>query len=179
MRLFIAIEVSNEMRKELTDILKATRERSCGGRFVPVENFHVTLHFIGESDDLLGAVNAMREACRDIRPFTLKLGRYGFFEKVSRCAKTALVEVEGDLEELNVLHETLESALADNGFSRDYKRYKPHITLGRNVEQDELVTEELRAYPLSSSMLVTGITLFESARVNGRMLYSPLHRESF
>ncbi len=179
MRLFIAIEIPNEMRRELTSILKTTRERSCGGRFVPAENFHITLHFIGESDDLLGAVDAMREACRDIRPFELKLGSYGFFEKSSRVAKTALVEVSGDLDELNVLHETLESALADKGFSRDYKRFKPHITLGRNVEQDELVTEELRAVPLTASMLVTGITLFESTRVKGRMVYTPLHRESF
>ncbi len=179
MRLFIAIEVSNEMRSELNSILKAARERSCGGRFVPAENFHITLHFIGESDDLSGAVSAMREACRGIRPFTLRLGSYGYFEKNERCLKTALVNVTGDLDELNVLHETLESALADNGFSREYKRFKPHITLGRNVEQDELVTEELKAVPLSGSVTVTGITLFESTRVKGKMVYTPLHREKF
>ena len=179
MRLFIAIEISNDMRRELTGILKAARERSCGGRFVPAENFHVTLHFIGESDDLAGAASAMREACRDIRPFTLSLGKYGFFDKISGGSRTALVEVEGDMKELYVLRESLESALSDNGFTRDHRRFKPHITLGRNVEQDELVIEELKAMELNASMTVTGITLFESTRVNGRMVYSPLHREKF
>lgn len=179
MRLFIAIEISEAMRKELALLLKAARERCCGGRFVPAENFHITMHFIGESDDLAGAVAAMHEACRGIRPFTLSLGSYGYFERNERCLKTALVNVTGDLDELSVLHETLESALADNGFSREYKRFKPHITLGRNVEQDELVLEELKAIPLSGSVTVTGITLFESTRVKGRMVYTPLHREKF
>ncbi len=179
MRLFIAIELTHGMRAELAGLLKELKERSCGGRFVPPENFHVTMHFIGESNDLAGACAAMRDAVRGIRPFELKLGRYGFFDKVSGGKRTGLVEVAGDIRELGILHETLESALSDRGFSRDNKRFKPHITLGRNVEHDELVTEELRSRELTSSMLVTGLTLFESTRVNGRQVYTPLHRESF
>ncbi len=178
MRLFIAIELNNEMRAELASISKALRERSCGGRFVPNENFHITMHFIGESNDLAGAVEAVRTACRGIRPFRLSLGRYGFFEK-SGSGKTSIVEVGGDLGELGILHETLESALADRGFSREFKRFRPHVTLGRNVDHDELVTQELKQIPLSASTLVTGLTLFESARVKGNMVYTPLHRESF
>ena len=180
MRLFIAIEISNEMRRELAAMSKTLKGVSTGGRFVPAENMHITLRFIGESEDLAGAVSAMREACRDIRPFTLKLGRYGFFEKTaSGNHRVALVTVEGELNELNVLHESLEAALADCGFPRDHKRYSPHITLGRSVEHDELAAGELQAIPLSAEAAVTGITLFESARVNGRMVYTPLHRERF
>ena len=85
----------------------------------------------------------------------------------------------GDLDELGILKETLESALADRGFSQDRKRFRPHITLGRNVEHDELVTEELRGIRLEAGMTVTGLTLFESQRVKGGMVYLPLHREKF
>ena len=180
MRLFIGIELPAEMRRELVGISKLLRERSCGGRFVPQENFHITLRFIGESEDLAGAVSAMHEACRGIRPFTLSLGSYGFFEKsASGNHRVSLVDVTGEMTELSVLRETLESALADNGFPRDHKRFMPHVTLGRSVEHDELVYDELKAVPLDSSMTVTGITLFESARVNGRIVYTPLHRENF
>lgn len=179
MRLFIAIELDNEMRRELRGISSALRERSCGGRFVPAENLHITMHFIGESNDLAGAVEAMRESCRGIRPFEVRLGSYGFFEKNGSRGKTSIVEVKGDLKELGILHETLESALADRGFSRDCKRFRPHITLGRSVEHDELVTSELKAMHLGASMTVTGLTLFESTRVKGNMVYTPLHRESF
>ncbi len=180
MRLFIAIEISNDMRRELAGMSKSLKGLSSGGRFVPVENMHVTLHFIGESDDLAGAVSAMHEACRDIRPFTLTLGHYGYFEKTaSGNHRVSLVTVEGELEELNVLHESLEAALSDNGFLRDHKRYMPHITLGRSVEHDELAAGELERTPLSAGVLVAGITLFESTRVKGKMVYTPLHREKF
>lgn len=177
MRLFIAIELSNDMRQELAGISKALRERSCGGRFVPTENMHITMHFLGETNDLAGAVKAMEESCRGIRRFELKLGRYGFFEKNGSGGKTSIVNVEGDLEELSILHETLESALADQGFSRDMKRFRPHITLGRSVEHDELVTSELASIPLDATVTVTGLTLFESTRVKGNMVYTPLHRQ--
>lgn len=179
MRLFIAIEIPEPMRRELAALSKELRARSCGGRFVPPENFHITLRFLGESEDLAGITFAMREACRGVRPFTLRAAGYGFFEKTAGVSRVGLVELSGDTDELNVLHETLSAALADRGFPKDPKRFVPHITLGRSVEHDELVSEELRAIPLSSSVEVRGITLFESTRVKGRQIYTPLHRESF
>lgn len=179
MRLFIAIGLSDGMRRELAGVSKALKERSSGGRFVPVENMHITLRFLGETDALYNIADAMREACRDIRPFTLALSEYDFFDKAAGGKRTALVTVRGGLNELSILHEALEAALADRGFPRDHKRYVPHITLGRNVEHDELVTAEMKRIPLSEEMTVSGITLFQSERVGGRMVYTPLHREKF
>ncbi len=180
MRLFIAIELSGSMKRELAGISKALRERAAGGRFVPLENMHVTLHFIGESDDLGGIASAMREACRGIRPFTLSLGKYGYFEKTaSGNHRVSLVTVTGDLDELGVLRDTLEAALIDKGFPGDRKRFSPHVTLGRSVVHDELVAFELENMRLDAEQTVTGITLFESAKRNGKPVYIPLHRESF
>ena len=177
MRLFIAIDLPRSFKAELGRIQKEVKQYSCGGRFVPQENFHITLHFIGESKDLAGAAEAMREACRGIRPFTLHLGKYGFFDKGG--SKTSYVEVKGQLDELRILYDSLQSALADNGFSRERKGYSPHITLGRNVEHDELSGMELAALSPNASMTVSGITLFESTRVEGRVVYAPLHKEKF
>ncbi len=182
MRLFIAIDLNGAMRREVGTVLSALRERACGGRFEPLENTHVTLRFLGESNDLAGAVAAMHEACRGIHPFTLRLGSYGCFLKGNGSrgsGRTSYLNVEGDLDELGILHETLESALYDRGFSRDQKHFVPHITLGRNVEHDELVGLELADIKPVAEMTVTELTLFESTRIKGRMVYTPLHRESF
>jgi 2'-5' RNA ligase len=177
MRLFIAIELPRSFKQELARVQKEVKQMSCGGRFVPQENFHVTLHFIGESNDLAGAVAAMREAVRGIRTFTLHLGKYDCFDK--NGSKTSFLAVKGELDELERLYESLQCALYDNGFSRERKRFRPHITLGRNVEHDELVTAELQRLSPNASMTVQGITLFESARQDGKVVYNPLHRERF
>ena len=179
MRLFIAIELPKTMRSELSAALRELRSRSSGGKFVPEDNMHITLHFIGESGDLVGAVNAVKSACAGIRPFELHPVSYGCFEKGEKERKTSFISVGGNLDELFVLHETLESALSDNGFSRDYHRFVPHITLGRNVEHDALVTAEMQQLTFKTSMTVSSVTLFESTREKGRMIYTPLHRERF
>lgn len=144
---------------------------------MPANNFHITLHFIGESRDLQGAVAAMHEAGRGIRPFTLHLGKYDCFDKGGK--KTSFLEVKGQLDELNALYESLQSALYDNGFSRERKRFTPHITLGRNVEHDEIATMELKKLSPNASMTVMGFTLFESRREDGKVVYFPLHTEKF
>ncbi len=175
MRLFIAIELPKKVRSELSRALRELRSRSSGGRFSPEDNLHITLHFIGESDDLLGAVNAVKAACNGIRPFNLKPEGYAFFEKGDK--KTSFITVGGDTDELMMLREKLESALSDQGFARDYHKFIPHITLGRNVEHDELVSMEMSEISFNSSFTVAALTLFESVREKGKMVYNPLHRE--
>ena len=177
MRLFIAIDLPRSFKAEVSRVQKELKQLSCGGRFVPGASFHITLHFIGESKDLQGAVAAMQEAVRGIRPFTLHLGKYDCFDKGGK--KTSFLEVKGELGELNALYESLQSALYDNGFSRERKRFTPHITLGRNVEHDELATLELKQLSPKASMTVMGITLFESRREEGKVAYYPLHTERF
>lgn len=177
MRLFIAIDLPRSFKAELTRIQREVKELSCGGRYVPEDNFHITLHFIGESGDIAGAAEAMGEAVRGIRPFALHLGRYTSLEKGSR-GRTAVMEVLGELNELNAMHESLESALYDRGFSRERKRFVPHITLGRGVEQDDLTAMELEnRLRANASLTVQAITLFESRREKGETAYIPLHRE--
>lgn len=177
MKLFIAIELSKAMRKEIFSLLKELKIRSTGGRFVSEDNLHITLHYIGESNDLSGAVDAMQKAAQGIRPFILRADGYDFFDK--KGYKTSFLKVAGQLSELEILHETLESALSDNGFSREYKKFVPHITLGRNVEHDEITSFELNNTAIKSEICVQHITLFESCKENGKIIYNPLHREKF
>ena len=177
MRLFIAIELPKSFRAEVARLQSLLQAQSLSGRFVPLENFHITLHFIGESTDLAGAAQAMEEAVRGIRPFGLHLGAVDAFAKGD--SRTVFLGAQGQLSELNALYESLESALAERGFPRDYKRFTPHITLGRNVSVSDAALQSLSALPLNASMQVQGITLFESQRRGKDMRYLPLHRARF
>ena len=168
MRLFIAIELSAEIKRELAAVSRALRERATGGRFVPTDNMHITLRFIGETDDAEGLSAAMREACRGARPFTVSLGSCGFFERTaSGNHRVYLVTVGGELDKLFQLRSALETALEERGVKRDPKPFVPHITLGRNVGLDELAALELERIGLKGSAAVSGVTLFESTKRNG------------
>lgn len=63
-----------------------------------------------------------------------------------------------------ILHESLQTALADNGFAREYRRFVPHITLGRSIEFDELVYAQLQETEFKTSFTASEITLFESVK---------------
>lgn len=177
MRLFIAIELPKSFCKEILSLQESLRQQSRSGRFVPGSNFHITLHFIGESTDLTGAVEAMEQAGRGIRPFGLHLGRFSTFPR--KDGHTAFLPVLGELAELNALYESLQSALAERGFPREQKRFTPHITLGRSVDLLDGALKRLGALSPNASMQAQGIALFESERRGDRMVYSVLHRTRF
>ena len=177
MRLFIAIDLPRSFKEELMRIQKEVKGMSCGGRFVPQDNFHITLHFIGESDDIAGATAVVGGGGRGVCSLERTRGGGGCGKRGVR-GPTAVMEVLGELDELTAMHESLESALYDRGFSRERKRFVPHITLGRSVEQDDLTALELKnSIRANASLTVQAITLFESRREKGEMVYIPLHRE--
>lgn len=112
---------------------------------------------------------------RGIRPFELRPVGFSSFERSG--SRTAFIEVGGNTGELAILHESLQTALADNGFAREYRRFVPHITLGRSVEFDELVYAQLQETEFKTSFTASEITLFESVKEKGKLVYNPLHRE--
>lgn len=179
MRLFIAIDIPKAVREKIRAIQSDLKRMSESGRFVPVDNMHITLSFLGETRDIVGPVNAMRRAVRGIRPFDLSVSSYSFFERGG--SKTSFLSVRGDTEELNALHESLVSALRDEGHPGDDKRFTPHITLGRNVIHNEDVTRAMRAATENIDLPIHAgeIILFESLRTPHGMIYTPLHKERF
>ena len=51
MRLFIAIRLSDEMKKALINCMHDLKKQGVEGNYVPAQNLHMTLAFIGEYDD--------------------------------------------------------------------------------------------------------------------------------
>ena len=51
MRLFIAIQLSDEMKKALVACMHDLKKQGVEGNYVPAQNLHKTLAFIGEYDD--------------------------------------------------------------------------------------------------------------------------------
>ena len=179
MRLFLALDVNKPARAALSALQQKMRALGVpGGTYVPADNFHITLRFLGESDRIGEAALAMREGVRGIRPFQLSLNRYGTFG--SNQGRTAIVHLDGNLEELRILHESMEAALFEEGFGREKRPLKPHVTLARKTAPHDGLFSALDGALSPVPITIDHVTLYESVRTReGRMVYQPLRVQPF
>jgi 2'-5' RNA ligase len=126
MRLFIALDLPWELRQRLSLLAGSGIP---GARWVPPENYHLTLRFIGETpahraEDIDLALATLRA-----RGFSLTLAGLGTFHKGGR--PTALwVGVERS-QQLDHLQNKIETALQRIGLEPERRRFTPHLTLAR------------------------------------------------
>lgn len=74
MRLFIAIQLSKEMRRLVKDVQETFRRQHVKGNYSPEENLHITLAFIGEygnPDEVLEVMDTVV-----FKPFRIKWTRW-------------------------------------------------------------------------------------------------------
>ena len=173
MRLFIAVPLPKDVQRTVFSVQEELRVLSTAGRFVPQGNHHVTVRFLGESNALADVADAMHEAVKDARPFLLRLSSIGSFSHGG--ARTSFLRVGGDLKELARIKETLDAALSDRGFAGAKNRFEPHITLARAVEHGDMKSIVIP----NTAFTVRSIVLFESTNERGRMVYTPIHTETF
>ncbi len=178
MRTFIAIELEEEVKEHLANIQTETQKLCRRGNYTPKENFHLTLHFLGEveEEDLDYLQEAIFETARRNRPFTLTLDKVGFFPRGNKGILWAGLEKSNPLQRL---FSTLEKSLEQQGFARERKGLSPHITLGREVEPQRSfldVQKGVKVEPMRVS--VRSISLMESVRRGPKLVYVPLFRQN-
>ncbi len=125
MRLFVALNIPHALRERLAWMAGGLQ----GARWVPPENYHLTLRFIG---DLPGwQAGDMDTALAAIRApgFALTLAGIGTQQKAGRI--TAVYARAERSPALEHLHSKIETALTRAGLERERRRFAPHVTLAR------------------------------------------------
>ena len=152
MRLFVAVELSEEARGHLIGVQRRIlaglqRSHYVGGdytavRWVAPENLHVTVKFLGEVAD------------SEVEPLTRELSRVPFDgaslvvdHGVCLPAKGPVWIVAaglgGEAAALERLHLRLEDAGGVLGFRREGRKYLPHVTIGRTQRERNGRTREV------------------------------------
>lgn len=100
-------------------------------RRMPIENWHVTLAFLGHLDaSQEAAARAAADAVR-VPPFTLELDRLGAFPRAQVVwAGPSRVPAEGQQ-----LARQLREGLRDRGIAVDLRPFAPHMTLLRKARR--------------------------------------------
>lgn len=124
-RLFVAIPIPQQIRMAL----QSTAHGLHGVRWVPEENYHLTLRFIGDvhngdADDYDTALSRI-----DAPPVDIQLDGLGFFDKKGKVHTLHVKVVKTD--SLIHLQKKVESALVRAGLSPEPRKFSPHITLAR------------------------------------------------
>ena len=129
MRLFIAIDIPEEIRDRMSRFIDGVRELAPDANWVRPESFHVTLKFLGETPP-----ERLDELKRELtgvagKPSTIRFGGLGFFP-TPRLARVFWAGMQADLR-LGELAGAVDEAAARLGFERERYRYTPHLTLAR------------------------------------------------
>ncbi len=170
MRLFVALDLPWETKETLSDLAGGL----LGARWVPPENYHLTLRFIGktlrhEAEDIDLALAVLRA-----RGFSLSLSGIGIYEKAGKPV-TLFAGVEKS-PGLDHLRGKIETALQRVGLEPERKRFTPHITLAKldAVPHDKLVSW-VQTYSLFKlpPVPVEHYTLFSSCLGKERPVYTP------
>jgi 2'-5' RNA ligase len=169
MRLFAGLDLPWETRQRLALLGGGIP----GARWVPIENYHLTLRFIGEVQAHLAEEVDHALAALRARRFTLELAGVGTFAKGGR--ETALWAGVARNAQLDHLAGKIETAMQRVGLPPERRRFAPHVTLARldNAPPDKLAAF-LQAHSLfrADPVAVEHFTLFSSQRGKEAAVYT-------
>lgn len=163
MRIFIAIRFTEAFKSSILDAQDGLREYGVRGNYTQPENLHLTLAFIGETErvaEIKAAVDAVK-----FEPFVIRTGKLGCFNGRSRVL---WLGIEGE-DKVKTIAQQLRRNLDKCGIDYAKGKFSPHITLVRLPSEMPLDVEVE-----SESMTVSEISVMNSERINGRLVYTVL-----
>lgn len=175
MRIFLAIEFTEEIKEYLYEIQQIVKKHSTKGSFTAKENFHLTLRFIGEVKE--NELNKLKEAIDYIslnqENFKIVFNEIGEFPR--RNKKIIWIGLQPN-KSLDLLHSNLEDRLEIYGYQKEERRFVPHITLGREIILTEGFNKIEKLIQVhKKEMTVNKISIMESTRKNGQLTYAPIY----
>ena len=155
MRLFIALDFPDAVRRALRELIARLKPESAGARWVRPEGMHVTLKFLGETaEDKPASLQAALSKIHLLEPVQMQFRGLGFFPSERRPRVIWCGVEAGPI--LAALAAAVESALEPLGFPRETRAFTPHLTLARFNSHEGLTTlvraaEHLKSYDFGSA----------------------------
>lgn len=143
MRLFVAAALPADLVERLDAALGVRGQEL---RWVPPEQWHITLSFYGEvPDDVVPRlVERLERATSRAEPMSLALQGAGTFPRQAARARVVWLGVTGAVEPLSRLADRCAAAARREGIKVEERSFRPHLTLARARRGAADVRELLR-----------------------------------
>ena len=172
LRLFVAFEVPESVRSDLARAVEPFRQRFPKARWVPVENQHVTLKFLGPTHPRLvdWVTSTVGEVAATDAPFETRVAGLGAFPNARR-ARVLWAGLDDTGSGSAAIAGGLDEALVRE-FTVEKRAFTPHLTVARfdppvGVDPGEFAFE-------SGSFAVDRIVLFRSHLRRPAPVYEPV-----
>jgi len=180
MRLFLAIELADDVQDLLDAATASLRAEAPELAWLDREKRHLTLKFLGDVDaqSLAGLADAADRAAARHSAMEMSVHEVGAFPNFRR-ARVVWIGVEQE-RRLELLHHDLELACESARFEVEGRPFRPHITLAR--VRNPLPADRMKAFArvarwvrVRATVPVERITLFESTLAPSGARYRRLH----
>lgn len=178
MRVFLALELGEDLRAGVEALLRELGPRLRQARWVPPENVHLTLRFLGETSEevVRGLVERLRPALDGVPPFAVTFAGLGVFPDPRR-PRVLWVGVPSPPPALFEAQSAIERAVREAGLSPERRPFEPHLTVARFRRPERRVGAVLDAFPTDrvlGTLDVSEVTCFESELGREKASYRPL-----
>lgn len=148
-RLFVALPIPDDVASSLSALQGGVPDAN----WIPEENFHITLAFIGEVDG--GMAQDVDAALATVDGPVLDLELAGVDHFVDGRQPKALYAAVVRQERLTRLQEKVSTVLRGEGVTLDRRKFRPHVTLARFNRRAE-IGHHLAQFVASHSLFRAG-----------------------
>lgn len=181
-RIFCAVELPDYVRAELKDHIYRLRDAvpDVTASWTGVDNIHLTLKFFGNVNvDRIPAISkAAARAVKEFPRFPIEVGQTGVFPKPSR-PQVLWIGVNDPSGKLLELQQRLENECAKEGFEKEDRAYRPHLTIARLRKPDgarRLADAHLNMDFKPAEIMVSELMAFRSELSSKGSRYTPVSR---
>ncbi len=174
-RTFIAIELSEDLKSRIGDYIAELQQLIGVVKWVKPANLHFTLKFLGNVEEgLIPEVIREVEKAAESRPsFSVALEGFGAFPGL-RNPRVFWIGVKEGKRELADSAAYIEHGMEKLGFTREKRRFSPHLTVGR-VKRGVRMSGKIEAPHFGpSTFQVQSITVMKSTLTPDGPIYDPL-----
>ncbi|HEX5603109.1 MAG TPA: RNA 2',3'-cyclic phosphodiesterase [Pyrinomonadaceae bacterium] len=184
-RVFCAVELPDAVRARLEKHVAQLRKEvpDAATSWSRVENIHLTLKFFGNVEVKRSEKisEAAERVVKQFSTFQIGVGETGVFPRPSR-PQVLWIGVSDPSGQLSALQEKFENECAAEGFEKEDREYRPHLTIARLRKPEgarHLADAHLKMLFETILIDVKELVVFRSELSSKGSRYTPISRVSF